>query len=98
MKDNCTDDVIVHLPDDGGKENPINLNGQDEGEVEEQGGCVPQQHLQRFGQGHVWLRTQYDSPIGCSANNFFLSSTPVPRYVMRIGIESSQIFFSVIDP
>ena len=55
MKDNCTDDVIVHLPDDGGKENPINLNGQDEGEVEEQGGCVPQQHLQRFGQGHSMI-------------------------------------------
>ena len=40
----------------------------------------------------------YRCKIGCSENNFFLSSTPVPRYVMRIGIESSQKNFSVIDP
>ena len=44
-----TDEVIdnVHLPDDGGKEDPVNLNREDEGEVEEQGGGVPQQHLGR---------------------------------------------------
>ena len=35
---------------------------------------------------------------GCSANNFFFSFTPVPRYVMRIGIESSQIFFQRYRP
>ena len=37
-------------------------------------------------------------PQGCSANNFFLSSTPVPRYVMRIGIESSQKKFQRYRP
>ena len=41
--------VIVDLPHDGGEEDPIDLHRKDEGEVEEQGGCVPQKHLDRFG-------------------------------------------------
>merc|ERR1719153_1608235 len=32
---------IVH---DGGKEHTINLDWEDEGEVEKQGGCIPQKH------------------------------------------------------
>ena len=36
------DEVIVNLPYDGGKEDPVDLNRQDEGEVEEQSGGIPQ--------------------------------------------------------
>ena len=36
------DEFVVNLPYDGGKEDPVNLNGQDEGEVEEQSGGIPQ--------------------------------------------------------
>ena len=32
----------VNLLYDGGEENPVNLNWQDEGEVEEQSGGIPQ--------------------------------------------------------
>ena len=42
-------EVIVNLLYDGGKENPVDLNRQDEGEVEEQSGGIPQKHLQVFG-------------------------------------------------
>ena len=35
-----------HLSHDGGEEDPVDLDGQDEGEVQEQGGGVPQQHLE----------------------------------------------------
>ena len=35
-------EVIVNLLYDGGKENPVDLNRQDEGEVEEQSGGIPQ--------------------------------------------------------
>ena len=48
MENNNTDDVIVDLPHDGGEENLVDLNRQEEGEVEEQGGGVPQQHLEVF--------------------------------------------------
>ena len=34
--------VIVDLAYDGGKEDPVDLNRQDKGEVEEQGGGIPQ--------------------------------------------------------
>ena len=34
--------VIVDLPHDGGEEDPVHLSRQDEREVEEQGGGVPQ--------------------------------------------------------
>ena len=40
--------VIVDLSYDGGKEDPIDLDRQDQGEVEEQGGGIPQQHLEVF--------------------------------------------------
>ena len=40
--------VIVDLSYDGGKEDPIDLDRQDQGEVEEQGGGIPQKHLQIF--------------------------------------------------
>ena len=39
--DSC-EKVIVNLPHDGGEEDPVDLNRQDEREVEEQGGGVPQ--------------------------------------------------------
>ena len=36
------DEFVVNLPYDGGKEDPVDLNRQDEGEVEEQSGGIPQ--------------------------------------------------------
>ena len=38
--------ILFHLTHDGGKEHTINLDWEDEGEVEKQGGCIPQKHLQ----------------------------------------------------
>jgi hypothetical protein len=39
----CLDPAeVVYLPYDGGKEDPVDLNRQDEGEVEEQSGGIPQ--------------------------------------------------------
>ena len=37
---------MENLSHDGGEEDPVDLDGQDEGEVQEQGGGVPQQHLE----------------------------------------------------
>ena len=36
--------------------------------------------------------------IGCSANHFFFSSTPGQRYVMRIGLGSSEKKFQRYRP
>ena len=49
MENNYKDKVLVYLPHDGGEEDPVDLHRKDEGEVEEQGGGVPQKHLGRFG-------------------------------------------------
>jgi len=39
----CLDPAeVVHLPHDGGEKDPVNLNRQDEGEMEEQCGCISQ--------------------------------------------------------
>ena len=43
-----TDEVIVDLAHNGGEEDPVDLNRQDEREVKQQGGGVPQQHLEVF--------------------------------------------------
>ena len=48
-----SDEVVVHLAHDGGEEDPVDLNRQDEREVKQQGGGVPQQHLQAFDEANI---------------------------------------------
>ena len=48
IRGNSCGKVIVYLLHDGGEEDPVDLNRQDEREVEEQGGGVSQEHLEVF--------------------------------------------------